>query len=64
MLENKLEMLSKTNMVDFAIDVYKTLYPDQDIPQSMSNKFPYVSVHLLPANAMILSCTGFYWFIL
>lgn len=42
MLENKLEMLSKTNMVDFAIDVYKTLYPDQDIPQSMSYKFPFV----------------------
>lgn len=38
MLENKLEMLSKTNMVDFAIDVYKTLYPDQDIPQNLKIK--------------------------
>ena len=35
MLENKLDMLSNTNMVDFAIDVHKSLYPDQDIPQSM-----------------------------
>lgn len=54
MLENKLEMLSKTNMVDFAIDVYKTLYPDQDIPQSMSYKFPYVMYICYAAYVTIL----------
>ena len=32
MLKGKLDLLSNTNMVDFAMDVHKTLYPDQEVP--------------------------------
>jgi translation initiation factor 3 subunit E len=28
----KLELLNTTNMVDFAVDCYKNLYPDDEVP--------------------------------
>lgn len=38
MLKGKLDLLRHTNMVDFAMDVHRTLYPDQDVPQILKDK--------------------------
>lgn len=38
LLRGKLELLSNTSMVDFVMDVHKTLYPDQEVPQKMHDK--------------------------
>jgi len=34
----KLDLLSKTNMVDFAIEIHASLYPDDPNPQALINK--------------------------
>jgi len=38
LLRGKLDLLSNTSMVDFAMDVYKSLYPDQEVPATLKDK--------------------------
>ena len=35
-LKAKIELLSKTNMVDYAMDIHKSLYHTEDVPQGLS----------------------------
>ncbi|KAK3269113.1 Eukaryotic translation initiation factor 3 subunit E [Cymbomonas tetramitiformis] len=37
-LEAKIELLGKTNMVDFAMDIYKNLNPESEVPEGMAQK--------------------------
>ena len=32
-LKSKIELLSKTNMVDYAMDIHKSLYHTEDVPR-------------------------------
>lgn len=34
----KLELLSSTNMVDFAMDIHTSLYPDQVVPAELPER--------------------------
>jgi len=38
LLRGKLDLLSNTSMVDFAMDVHKSLYPDQEVPATLVEK--------------------------
>lgn len=42
LLRGKLDILNKTNMVDYAIDIRKSLYPDQEIPEVRTILFSYI----------------------
>jgi hypothetical protein len=50
LLQGKLDLLSDTNMVDFAVDVYKNLYSD-DIPHALREKRTTVVVQLRQLQA-------------
>lgn len=36
-LKAKIELLNHTNMVDYAMDIHKSLYHSDDVPQGMYN---------------------------
>lgn len=38
MLKSKLHLISKTNMIDYAIDIHKMIYPDQEAPNDLVQK--------------------------
>lgn len=42
LLQGKFDLLANTNMVDFAMDIHKNLYPDDDIPEYLTDKRPLV----------------------
>ena len=37
-LKEKIELLNKTNMVDYAMDIHKSLYHTEDVPQDMIDR--------------------------
>ncbi|KAK7831013.1 eukaryotic translation initiation factor 3 subunit e [Quercus suber] len=37
-LKEKIELLNKTNMVDYAMDIHKSLYHTEDVPQGMIDR--------------------------
>lgn len=44
LLQAKLDILSKTNMIDYTIDIRKQLYPNIEVPEVCFIAFPYVYV--------------------
>jgi translation initiation factor 3 subunit E len=47
-LKAKIELLGKTNMVDYAMDIHKSLYHTEDVPQGLVllHKFIYFGLPL------------------
>ena len=40
LLQAKLDILSKTNMIDYAIDIRKQLMPDDEVPEVSNSSYP------------------------
>lgn len=45
-LKAKIELLNHTNMVDYAMDIHKSLYQTEDVPQGTASKMPFFPVFL------------------
>jgi hypothetical protein len=41
-LKAKIELLAKTNMVDYAMDIHKSLYHTEDVPQGNDCLYPFL----------------------
>lgn len=46
LLKAKLDILSKTNMIDYAIDIRKQLYPDEEVPEDLKQRRIHVVAQL------------------
>lgn len=45
-MEGKIELLGKTNMVDFAMDIHKALYETEDVPEALVERRKEVVQHM------------------
>nr|QBH73837.1 eukaryotic translation initiation factor 3 subunit E [Eurycantha calcarata] len=59
LLQAKLDILSKTNMVDYAIDIRKQLYPTQEVPESLKNRRVQVVSQLQELQGEVASILKF-----
>ena len=57
MLKGKIELLSKTNMVDFAMDVFSSLYPDKEVPKELKDKRVSVVAELKSLQSAVVPIT-------
>jgi len=57
MLKGKIELLSKTNMVDFAMDVFSSLYPDKEVPKELRDKRVAVVSELKSLQSAVVPIT-------
>ncbi|KAJ8948851.1 hypothetical protein NQ318_013503 [Aromia moschata] len=46
LLKAKLDILSKTNMIDYAIDIRKQLYPDEEVPEDLKQRRIHIVAQL------------------
>nr|QBH73832.1 eukaryotic translation initiation factor 3 subunit E [Carausius morosus] len=59
LLQAKLDILSKTNMVDYAIDIRKQLYPTQEVPESLKSRRVQVVSQLQALQGEVASILKF-----
>eukprot|EP00252_Welwitschia_mirabilis_P007466 TRINITY_DN18851_c0_g1_i3.p1 TRINITY_DN18851_c0_g1~~TRINITY_DN18851_c0_g1_i3.p1 ORF type:complete len:442 (-),score=81.90 TRINITY_DN18851_c0_g1_i3:371-1696(-) len=58
-LKAKIDLLSKTNMVDYAMDIHKSLYHTEDVPQEMTDRRVEVVARLKSLEEMAAPLVSF-----
>lgn len=58
-LKSKIDLLSKTNMVDYAMDIHKSLYRTEDVPQDMTDRRVEVVARLKSLEEMAAPLISF-----